>query len=300
MLKVLKNILIVFLSIFTIFLFTIPVWALSPQNFGMNSEIYFNPIKDYIKWNSAGYFEIEMGSWNGTPLKWKMVLKENGNNVESVSSYNQNTALSGSYYFLLDTFIQNELVCSFENSYTYSGDYPRGDSYASTVNPNDYAVSNIREFLTGTSVKRYSTWSGSVYTEAFYTGQTQDENFLDKFNVRNDVVYSLIQPRTLEDLYSKMGRNVSGTESVTYDSDVEIPASTEDKLWLLSLYEASVLGDNTSRAWGGIWWLRTPGTDGDTGHDKCHSTYIRQDGTLNDQYRVYYSHYARPAFKVTI
>ena len=68
-----------------------------------------------------------MGEYQGKPLVWRMVLKENEEetDVESVANYVETTPLQGTYYFLLDTYIANVFNCSFENWYRSSSGYPR-------------------------------------------------------------------------------------------------------------------------------------------------------------------------------
>ena len=278
-------------------------------------------IADYLTWVeddtdtetlNDGYWTLTMGEYEGAPLVWRMVLKENeeGTDVESVANYTQNTTLSGSYYFLLDTYKANVFDCSFENNYTSSYPFPRLDEYKSTVNVNDYAVSNIREYLTGTDVYRGYTSSGSDIIQALATGQDKEENFLDVFNITSSPVYSMIEGRTLSDLYSRMRGDTSGTE-VTFDTDVENgvgelagidPNTTKDKFWLLSYYEASKITmtqgtdvDSGERSWGYDYWLRSP-TSSNT-----RSVYaVHASGQIYLNTGASNTFCARPAFKISI
>ena len=283
-------------------------------------------VTDYLTWvaddpdtttANDGYWTLTMGEYEDptthkiTPLVWRMVLKENeeGTDVSSVANYTQNTTLSGSYYFLLDTYKANVFNCSFENNFTLSSPYPRLDEYKSTVNVNDYAVSNIREYLTGTDVYRGYTL-GSDTIPALATGQEKEENFLDVFNITSSPVYSMIEGRTLSDLYSRMGGDTSGTE-VTFDTDVKNgvetkgvagidPDTTKDKLWLLSYYEAykitgSISANSGARSWGYTYWLRSPNSS---------YTYIVNavgaSGGIGSSYDAFGPNCARPAFKISI
>ena len=281
---------------------------------------------DYLTWvaddldtttANDGYWTLTMGEYEDPttheiiPLVWRMVLKEEENNdVSSVANYTQDTVLNGSYYFLLDTYIEDIFVCNFENNYTNSDPYPRLDEYGSSVNVNDYAVSNIREYLTGIDVSRGSISSGSNRIPALATGQDKEENFLDVFNITSSPVYSLIEGRTLSDLYSRMGDTPSGS-AVTFDTDVENgvgelagidPDATKDKLWLLSYYEASKItmtqgtaADSGARSWGGIYWLRSP-------YSSATSSvyYVVASGFIGYFYSAYSTNCARPAFKISI
>ena len=274
---------------------------------------------DYLTWvaddpgtttANDGYWTLTMGEYQGAPLVWRMVLKEEeGNDVSSVANYTQDTVLSGSYYFLLDTYKANVFNCSFENNYTNSSPYPRLDEYKNTVNVNDYAVSNIREYLTGTDVYRgYTSSDGYNYEPAYATGQEKEENFLDVFNITSSPVYSMIEGRTLSDLYSRMYSSTAGNP-VDFDTDVENgvgelagidPDTTKDKLWLLSYYEAyKITGskeeDLGARSWGTYYWLRSPGSS------RTYSVYyVYAVGNIGSNDYADNTYCARPAFKISI
>ena len=291
----------------------------------MNVSFMKTPtVADYLTWvaddpdtttANDGYWTLTMGEYEDpttheiTPLVWRMVLKEEENNdVSSVANYTQDTALNGSYYFLLETYIPNVFNCSFENNFTLSSPYPRLDEYKSTVNVNDYAVSNIREYLTGTDVYRGSTRSGSNRIPALATGQEKEENFLDVFNITSSPVYSMIEGRSLSELYSRMGGSTSGS-AVEFDTDVENgvegvtgidPDTTKDKLWLLSYYEAyKITGstgvDSGARSWGYTYWLRSPSSSATNG-----AYYVNESGYIVGSNSAYGTYCARPAFKISI
>ena len=265
-----------------------------------------------------GYWTLTMGEYEGTPLVWRMVLKEENNDVSSVVGYTQDTELSGSYYFLLDTYIADVFNCSYEN-YVYSryGTRYRLDEYKDIASINEYSISNIREYLTGINVYRgyVENEEGEyIMSEALYTGQTEPENFLDKFNIRNSYVYNMIEGRSLADLYSRMKNDLAGS-SVKYNESVEskISSSTVDKLWLLSYYEASkipTVQGNTAiegvRRWDANYWLRTPSgysEDGLIHLNGGYQIYINTSDAFSSStpYDVAYvsSKCARPAFKIS-
>ena len=291
---------------------TCGVLAASQVSLDVTSSVSFEAksAADYLKWDENGYWTLTMGEYQGTPLKWRMVLKENeeGTDVESVANYVETTPLQGTYYFLLNTYIASVFNCSFENYYTNSSPYPRLDEYVNKVNVNDYAVSNIREYLTGINVSRGSTSSGSNRIPALATGQEKEENFLDVFNITSSPVYSMIEGRTLSDLYSRMAQGTSGT-AVTFDTDVENgveelagidPDTTKDKLWLLSYYEAyKITGstgvDSGARSWGANYWLRSPNSSYTTD-----VYYVFASGLIGVSNVAYNTFCARPAFKISI
>ena len=182
-------------------------------------EAYLTWVNDDVNTTTAndGYWTLPMGEYEGTPLIWRMVLKETEasdgtTDVESVEGYTQDTPLSGSYYFLLDTYI--------------------ADVFASRVGSIYYYLSTMRGFLinSGTS------------------------NFVSKFNLENSIVYKNINARTLTDLYSNMGDSTNKTP-VDFNYGVD-PDSIEDKLWVLSYYEYSKIGSGGVR-WSASYCLRT-------------------------------------------
>ena len=275
-------------------------------------------IADYLTWvaddldtttANDGYWTLTMGDYKGRPLVWRMVLKEEGNDVSNVLNYTQNTALSGSYYFLLDTYIEDVFACSFENNYTHSHiSSNRLDQYKNKVNVNDYAVSNIREYLTGVNVYRGCSERSYDRKPALATGQEKEENFLDVFNITNSLVYNLIEGRSLSDLYSRMSGSTSVT-AVEFDTDVRNgvtgvaginPDTTKDKLWLLSSYEASKItrtqssaADSGARSWNAKYWLRSPHPSYTT--DESYIDASGQSFITN----AFYTRCARPAFKIS-
>ena len=272
-----------------------------------------SPIFQYLTWmandpdtetQNDGYWTLTMGEYEGKPLVWRMVLKEEENNdVSSVANYTQNTELSGSYYFLLDTYIEDVFNCSFENWYYNSSKLNnyRLDAYRNTVNINDYAVSNIREYLTGVDVYRGYTYSNSTNTPSTsnVAGQTEPENFLDVFNITSSPVYSMIEGRTLSDLYSRMYSSTAGNP-VDFDTDVLIPQDTKDKLWLLSYYEAykitgSISANSGARSWGYTYWLRSLDSS-----NTVSVYFVNASGTIDSTYGAFITSCARPAFKISI
>ena len=317
--KRIKLIFVISMLCFCLAFLVVSIYASVTLVFSVTSSLNYEPTyaKDYIKWveNSDttdvedGYWTLTMGEYQGTPLKWRMVLKENeeGTDVESVANYTQDTALNGSYYFLLDTYIAKVFNCSFENWYRSSSGYPRLDQYGSAVNVNDYAVSNIREYLTGVNVYRGYTRSGSSSSNYTYTpstdnvtGQTERENFIPKFNIDSSPVYSMIEGRTLSDLYSRMYSSTAGNP-VDFDTDVLIPQDTKDKLWLLSYYEASKItmtqgtaADSGARSWDATYWLRSP-----LSSSTYRVNFVYASGVLGT-YDASDTNCARPAFKISI
>lgn len=287
----------------------------------------FVDIKEYLEWNGS-YWTLTMGEYQGTPIVWRMVLKETEasdgtTDVESVEGYTQETDLNGSYYFLLDTYntsIRDALACSYENNFTDT--VKRIDSYGDSVRVDDYSVSNVREYLIGKNVYRgyYTEVTMEMeYRETLYSTQDAPDNFFDTFNIETSPIYSLIEGRTLSDLYL---RGAYGTEggAITFDDNVRTgkdssgvdfegvepidPDTTEDKFWLLSYYEAykipsnPVEGNSDLRSWGSEYWLRSPGSVGSI--FPCYVDLSGYLSTPNPPAGAVNTYCARPAFKIFI
>lgn len=231
--------------------------------------------------STTGYYTLEMGEYEGEPLVWKMILKETEDGVENTASYTADTELSGSYYFTLDTFVPELLMSSYQNNYEYGMSdlgIMRPISYSWITENNlavpidDYATSTVRRYLTGVNVRRGGSRQVSGanywYIPAVYGNQSSDgDNFLDLFNIRSSSIYSMITPRTLQDLYTSVGK--------TYMTEMEefLPSSTADKLWLISLEEANLALKEDSGisiyaasrhnvdtiAWEAEYWTRSKG-----------------------------------------
>ena len=279
------------------------------NNLSVSFEIYSST--DYITWVEDdpdttdvvdGYWTLTMGEYEGTPLVWRMVLKEENNDVSSVVGYTQDTPLSGSYYFLLDTYIEDVFECSYENNYINSSTNTttRTDLYANIVSVADYSISNIRGYLTGVDVYRGYTSLSSEYSESLHSSQTEPENFVEKFGLESSIVYKLIQARTLTDLYSNIVNSTTKT-SLEFDTDTGIdPDTTADKLWLISYYEASKItttqstgSDNGARSWNSIYWTRTA-------NSTPHPYYIMTNGYIGlGSIYFNWTNCARPAFKIS-
>ena len=270
-------------------------------------------IMNYITWNEDGYFEIEMGYFETKPLKWKLVLKETTNesgklDFESTKNYTETTELSGSYYFLLNTYIPFYMNCSEANAYDWNPDDPtRTDKYGANVPNNEYAVSNIRAFLNGEDVWRSYYKENDIYTPAPYTEgdyvQKEKDNFLDLFHIKESHIYNLIEGRSLEELYSTAYQS-ENNEALEYNEFVaaDIPSSTKDKLWLLSWYEAYKMDDTTLknskfRNFDYNYWLRSPFS---YPINYYYQSYVSASGYMSVIYNACFTNLCRPAFKVTL
>lgn len=175
-----------------------------------NSTVYEN-----------GYWTLTMGEYEGTPLVWRMIGKEENGDVENILSYDQNTELKGSYYFILDTYF-SVLDMAYLSGEKFESQGDRTDEYTG-ARLDDYAASDVRQFMVG----------------------EEETDFIKLFSIDESPIYSVVEGRTLQDLYKKNYFDRSNINSyqdfvdVEYDTIVneKIPSTTSDKFWLASAYE---------------------------------------------------------------
>ena len=185
------------------------------------------------------YYYVEMGTYNGQPVKWRYIANSDGTRYEGTSVVN---SLSG--YYVLETDINKSMAFLDASKYNSSTGKHLSSGYTN-INANDYGLSDVRAFLTGNGT---SDFCGLL-------GISQD-----------DVIYSQIIGRTVADLYSNIITNGEAIDksvakhSLSLTGDKSI-ADEVDKLWLMSSYEASSMFENDgARVWGleGTYWMRTP------------------------------------------
>lgn len=197
----------------------------------------------------------------------------------------------------------------FENS---AGDY-YSNEYTSVL-ANDYSISTIRAYLNGKTVNTATDDSTpGVYKPG--TTTTTNLNFFTQNTLKDNDIYTLIQPRILDDMYQMMGVSSSMSYSnLTPPTAVEgISGTDADAFWLLSQKEADILwlSDNTKRvgkiqapnsegsssytASNGNWWLRSPDLS-----NSYSASYVSSAGkTGSSNYDVYETSYGvRPAFLI--
>ena len=222
-----------------------------------------------------------MGTTQSEYIKWRYISADG----ENAYTYNSTTAPSGTGYFILETNVLNAVGLDGTNNMIempFNADY----IYESGVNPqyhhsqngwenivaNDYATSNVRQYINGNNAYDYYTGTSP---STGYIPSGRYSNMYSDYNIdpENDLVYQNIIGRSLGDLYTGMSFNGS-TSSPTY-SDTTFPTFNEgatikytendvDKFWLLSVQEAMTLlgSENADRVWpsgsANTYWLRSP------------------------------------------
>ena len=226
--KILSSVSFIALAIVLTF---VGVWALTDLDFTVGGNITYTAPKPSITlyWDSANsYWYVKMGSTDTiSEIKWRLV----GLDGERYTSSTKPT--SGQGTFILETY-----VSTTNSSFN-----------ASTSDGNDYATSDIREYLKG--------------------------DYVTALNLANDETYKAIDPRSASELYQNMAWRTDDANQIencslptgTYDT-------TEDSLWLMSVAEIyTLVGGGTithstidfnwedywnELAWDYSYWLRTP------------------------------------------
>ena len=240
-------------------------------------------------YTEEGYWYVEMGTYSTTSgnaegkreseyLRWRYF-----SDTTSHYEFDRNTRPTGDGYFILESCYdsygvepsseEGGLCMSWNNEYIQSGTifnrtYKHQLNGWTNIDANDYATSNIRQYINGNTVYKSYTGSGS----AGYTPYgTQSNMFADlHIDPDNDIVYSQIIGRTLGDLYSNNLDSASGG-SVDFpdlsgaDVGYQYQETDTDRFWLLSYYEAyNLLSGNATtstdldRYWGEWFLLRSP------------------------------------------
>lgn len=225
-----------------------------------------------------------MGEYNSTKLRWLIVGTSADDGTITALSEEDRTAfglglmLNKTYVMLSEKLLRTQYFPNppFQNKYTDSGDYLNDYGYFAQ----DYATSNIRQYLTGKTVKGSSKYDKTSNT---YTASGTDKNIMTDYKIDKDPMYTKIKARSLISLYNESA--ISGktkdmltvpTSKVGYKA-VDFTGDTADRLWLLSqtemqeIFKADYRKNNLNvyvymssitsmlnKTDGALWWLRSP------------------------------------------
>ena len=216
------------------------------------------------------YYYVEMGTYNGQPVKWRYVADKNGIGYDGASAI---TSLGG--YYILETPVLIQKAFLDAGKYDQSTNKHTTAGYEN-INANDYGLSDVRAYL--------------------------KSDFLQKLGIsENDAIYSMITGRTMTDLYSNingMGGTATTSENLSYSLSLTGPesvANQTDKLWLMSYSEINTYFETVSeKKWGQsfAYYLRSRNTS-------LHGS-IQVINSLGekDTYYVKDAAHLRPAFKI--
>ena len=277
------------------------------------------------------YWYVEMGTVMGQTqseyIRWKYIASvddSTGNDVATKYSFDANTAPTGEGYFYLETNvltaigrdgINNMIEVSFNNDYTYTGstgNYHNLHGFTN-VEANDYATSNVRQYINGNDAYDSYTYSNPTYTPSGRLSNMYDDLNIDTVN---DIIYNQIITRSLGELYQD---NSGGSSSATSPIDVDFPdlsgadagyqyqETDEDAFWLLSYYEvyqltggSSTTASDSGRVWptgsANYYWLRSPSS----ANSSYYAYTVTTLGSFYSDYGVKdYTNAARAAFKLS-
>ena len=269
------------------------------------------------------YWYVEMGTVMGETeseyIRWKYIASvddRTGSDVATkYSTFDANTAPTGEGYFYLETNVltaigrdgtNNMIEVSFNNDYTNSGSYYHNLHGWTNVIANDYATSNVRQYINGND--SYDSYSGN----SSCTPSGRLSNMYDDLNIdtANNIIYNQIITRSLGELYQD---NSGGSSSATSPTDVDFPdlsgadagyqyqKTDEDAFWLLSYYEVyNLVGSSSSdKVWlsdsVSSYWLRSPTWFGSSG-----AYFVSESGYVNNTTVRSSTYAARAAFKFLI
>lgn len=277
------------------------------------------------------YWYVEMGTVMGQTqseyIRWKYIASVDDSSGSDVATkyatFDANTTPTGEGYFYLETNVlsaigrdgtNNMIEVSFNNEYIYNSShsptYYHQQHGWTNVQANDYATSNVRQYINGND--SYDSYSGS--SSAGYTPSGRLSNMYDDLNIdtANDIIYNQIITRSLGELYQDNTSSSTNPSDVTFpdlsgaDAGYQYQSTDEDAFWLLSYYEvyqltgnSTTTGSDSGRVWptgsANIYWLRSPRSS------LSYSAYIvNTSGDLNRYYVYYYYGAARAAFKFSI
>ena len=272
------------------------------------------------------YWYVEMGTVMGETeseyIRWKYIASVDDSSGSDVATkyttFDADSAPTGKGYFYLETNVlsaigrdgtKDMIEVSFNNDYTYAGNtgnYHNLHGFTN-VEANDYATSNIRQYINGNNVyKSYTTNpSSSIYKP---NEESRNSNMYTDLNINTeDAVFGKIATRTIGELYKDNTNSATNPNDVIFpdlsgaDEGYQYQKTDKDAFWLLSYYEINNLvgSSRSDRIWptgsANAYWLRSPNSSV-SGYAYCVSTSGGLNGpNVGDHYYA-----ARAAFKFSI
>ena len=242
------------------------------------------------------YIEYGTGKVGSTtyPINWYIIGKYINNEITALGSDDLTAVEANTTYKMKDTityaFMSENILTSgggttsetkyvpfnnnvFQNS---AGEY-YSNEYSSVL-ANDYSISTVRAYLNGKTVNTATDestpniWKPNTASDKATSLNFFTQNTL-KGNKETNDIYTLIQPRTLDDMYKKMSDSDSSTDLTPPTAVEGISKSDADSFWLLSYAEVNILWSSGANrvgclatsnypiAFGDPWFLRTPSYD---------------------------------------
>ena len=180
------------------------------------------------------YSYLEFGTYNGQPIRWRYVASADGTPYTGTTAP---TTISG--YYIQETFIGK--TQAFLDSSKYSSSKHVAEGYTS-IYASDYALSDLRAYLAGEG-------AGSFMSDISIS--------------KNNIIYSLIEGRTVADLYSNI--NHDGTAITASNANFALSLKDDkdmsgqvDKFWAMSRSElVTFIPTQSERIWDNNYWTRS-------------------------------------------
>ena len=267
------------------------------------------------------YWYVEMGTVMGQTeseyIRWKYIASVDDSSGSDVATkyatFDANTAPTGEGYFYLETNVltaigrdgtNNMIEVSFNNDYTNSSPYCHNLHGWTNVRANDYATSNVRQYINGND-----SYDGFKDSNSIFTPRGRESNMYDDLNIDtvNDIIYNQIITRSLGELYQDNTSSTTNPSDVTFpdlsgaDAGYQYQETDEDAFWLLSGYEVYNLvgSSNSDRVWPSdsvnSYWLRSPYSSTSISVYYVSTSSNLGSSTVNSHYSA-----ARAAFKFSI
>ena len=203
------------------------------------------------------YHYVEMGELsNGTKLHWRYMADSSGNAYKSTT---KPTTLSG--YYILETRGGGGSHCYLQNYTDTEIPYHIDGSGYEEIYAIDYALSDLRSYIKSTE-------------------------YLDFLKITNsDIVYQMISPRKVSDLYKKIMTDGTDILETNTNYALSLTGITEqsDKFWIPSSEEIkNMLCGGTWIGGDAGWGTNEESTDGD-----CDSYWLRSPSVWDEGYLSY-------------
>lgn len=208
------------------------------------------------------YYYVEMGTIMGQQqseyVRWRYFS-------DGQTPYQYSTSSpTGTGYFILETNVlsaigrdgaDNMINITYNNEYSTIEPFTHTENGWNNIYTYDYSTSSARQYISGEGAKSsYRYEANKCIPNGRYSNLLKDLN-IDK---ESDLVYNIIEERSLDELYSDIGVQFPDFSQAT----IKYSKNDGDKLWLLSRSEIQgLLGDDLQDiVWARQYWLRTPFT----------------------------------------
>ena len=214
-------------------------------------EVHYQSTPGFL---SNYYITYGTNNRNSESLAWYIIGKYVDGQLTTFSVDDLTEVTANSTYKLKEgityAFMSNTIFKSgttgadiiYNNNVIYNVQHSLSLDYTNVAG-NDYSISTVRAYLNGKTVyTETNSESGSAggitgtKTTPKTTGATA--NIFSQITLKNSDIYTLIKPRTLTSLYSKMTYGTTPADvTIPTDKTEGISGDDADAFWILSTYE---------------------------------------------------------------